>query len=78
MENNEMEKVKLDTEELDEVAGGLKGNTIIHTRRPECPHRNRVKTGNERNEDGFLPFLNKHVYEYTCQDCGKTFWSGEE
>ena len=71
MDNKEMEK--LNTEELDQVAGG---RTHLHGSSDKCRHPNKVRTGNEREKDIFF-FWSRHQFEYNCPDCGETFWQGE-
>ena len=75
MDNKEMEKLNM--EELDQVAGGSGSSWRKHIKKvPICPHTNKTRTGNEK-EDSFFIFWSKHKYEYYCPDCGQNIWLSE-
>ena len=67
---------KMNTEELDQVAGGHAVNPRNITRTSVCPHTNKTRTGREK-EDSFLLFWSIHKYEYNCPDCGQNLWLPE-
>lgn len=72
MDHKETENVKMDTEELDETAGGdiRLYYELMHPK--YCMHPDRQWTGNQRTNEKF--FWTVLEYEYTCPKCGKTFW----
>ena len=70
MDNKEMEKKKLNPEELDQVAGGRRRDAGLG---PRCQHEHKFRTGNEK-EDSFFIFWSRHKYEYYCPDCKMTLW----
>ena len=68
-------KQELSPDELDQAAGGKYRIKISNPF--GCQHLKKVRTGNEREEPVFH-FWSKHQYEYTCPDCGKTWYISEE
>ena len=75
MMNNSLKE--LNTEQTEQVFGGLICRDAEPVLTDRCKHRNKVKTGDDREDSRFI-FWSKHQYEYTCPDCGKTFWVDEE
>ena len=68
MADQEMEKTKLETEELDGVAGGARRD-CSNDQCPHCGHQGYKCVIVRTSAIGFF-------HRYTCPECGHTFTSG--
>ena len=64
---------ELSKDELEQASGGNAHLRKSGRKRFQCHHPNKVRTGNEKEDDFFI-FWSRHKYEYTCPDCGSTIW----
>lgn len=73
---NGNEKKEINEKDLQTIVGG---NVPGHRKGYDfgCRHRNKVRTGEDRERPNWI-FFTQHQYRYYCPDCGKKIWVDEE
>ncbi len=68
------QKREMNQKEMDKVTGGA---VLVDGPNGNCPHKDKTRTGNER-EKPFLFFWSRHQVEYYCPNCRQYLWFTEE